>query len=118
MSFFQKYRGFLITAAVSLLGFFPLMGAPGFGLMSAFQGIRAVTTGAAYDVHYGDSAWPMAIMYAIVAPWIVYLVFLALGRLSTPLSLKTGKTRLLTAAFVSFAGLFVFHILFCLPAGA
>lgn len=112
MALIKEHKGFLISAAISLLGFFPLMGAPGFALISTFQAILALATGAPYDASYGDDTWPMAIMYAIAAPWVVFLTYQGLKRLNSSFR---GKRALLFALLISFLALFVFHAIFCNP---
>lgn len=113
---FKKHKGLLISAAVSFVGFFPLMGAPGFALISAFQGLIALATGTPYDDSYGDNTWPMAILYAIAFPWIVFLAYQGLKRLPDGLNaLFYGKRSVVLAFALSFLGLFVFHAIFCNP---
>lgn len=117
MAFLKRHKGLFISALVSILGFFPLMGAPGFALISLFQWLISVITGAPYDVGYGDSTWPMAIMYAIVFPWVVFAAYMLVKHLSVRFGKDiNGRRGVLLACLLSVLGLFAFHAVFCNPA--
>lgn len=116
MAFLQRHKGLFIAALISILGFFPLMGAPGFALISLFQWLISVLTDTPYDVEYGDSTWPMAIMYAIAFPWVVFVSYTAIKRLPAAFQgFCRGKRGILLAGVVALLGLFAFHAAFCNP---
>lgn len=116
MAFFKRRKGLFISALVSIIGFFPLMGAPGFALISLYQWLIAAITNTAYDVEYGDSTWPMAISYAIIFPWVVFFAHLLLKRLPAPfVRCRQGKLGVLMACLIGFLCMFAFHAVFCNP---
>ena len=105
----------LAAAAVSGLSLFPLMGLPGAGLMAAFDAIanalhhRAPT----HPTHYGDAHWPIAICYAVAAPWILFGIHVAL----TTTEVNGWHNAAVTMA-AAFTGMAAFHTLAIYPAAA
>jgi hypothetical protein len=115
-AFFQAHKWpLLAAAAVSVLGFFPLMGLPGAGLMAVFDAVANVLHQRApsHPTHYGDAHWPIALCYSIAAPWILFGVYLALKAVGV-----NGWHNAAATAAAAFVGLAAFHALAIYPAAA
>lgn len=106
----------IAAAAVSILGFFPLMGGPGFLAIPVLDRTANLLFGrpAGHPTDYGDAGWPIALTYSIAIPWLVFALHAALK--AAPLKLEPWQRGAgsLALAFVVAAAA---HAFFCYPIG-
>ncbi len=101
LGFTRMHRWWLIgAAAASIIGLLTI-GAPGMGLYAVLDFIvnTLVARRASWAVQHGDTVWPTAIAYSLLAPWIAFASYLVTQRLWTlvrPLLVATATT---TATF-------------------
>ena len=111
LRFARKHRWWLIGAsAASLLGVLAI-GLPGMGLYALMDYIinTLVARPAGWGVPGGDTVWPTAIAYSLLAPWIAFATALVTQRqwtLARPLLTATGT---ITATF---AVMLVIHVVY------
>ncbi|MES2964662.1 MAG: hypothetical protein V4760_12285 [Bdellovibrionota bacterium] len=99
MKLVQVYKWWIGSAvALSALGFFPLMGLPGFLLMEGFDRILRQFWSPTFAGAFGDSSWPIAIGFSVAMP-LVFLVlvlgFFEFARI-VPTSIAVGVSAAMT----------------------